>query len=129
MPEYEFISKAADRCGCKILLDVNNIYVNAMNHKLDAKKFIDNVDANKIGEIHLAGHSLESIEGVKVRIDTHDNSVVAEVWDLYDYTIRTKGSLPTLIEWDKNIPALDVLLSEAQKAEDIIILNREKNVA
>lgn len=129
MPEYEFISKAADRCGCKILLDVNNIYVNAMNHKLDAKKFIDNVDANKIGEIHLAGHSLENIEGVEIRIDTHDKKVVDEVWDLYDYAIRTKGAVPTLIEWDKNIPSLTILLSEAKKAEDIIYNRREKNVA
>lgn len=129
MPEHEFISKAADRCGCKILLDVNNIYVNAMNHKLDAKEFIDNIDASKIGEIHLAGHSLENIEGVEVRIDTHDKLVVDAVWDLYDYTIRTKGALPTLIEWDKNIPSLDILLSEAQKAENIIRNMREKNVA
>lgn len=129
MPEYEFISKAADRCDCKILLDVNNIYVNAMNHKLDAKDFIDNIDASKIGEIHLAGHSVESIEGVEVRIDTHDKIVVDEVWDLYDYTIRTKGALPTLIEWDKNIPSLDVLLLEAKKAKDIIDLNMEENAA
>lgn len=120
MTEWEYISKAAKRSGCNILLDINNIFVSGHNNKFCPRNYIDSIDANKIGEIHLAGHSIQRIKDVDVRIDTHDDLVLDEVWDLYNYAIDTKGLIPTLIEWDKNLPTLSVLLSEAYKAEKIL---------
>ncbi len=129
MPECEFMLQVVDRTKCKILLDVNNIYVNSKNHNFDSYNYISKFKADLIGEIHLAGHSVNSINGQEIRIDTHDNTVVEAVWDLYRVAVKTLGIIPTLIEWDQNIPSLDVLLSEASKAAKIQTESLQKNAA
>ena len=120
MQEWDFLAELARASGCGILLDVNNVYVSARNHGFDAQRYIASMPAEAIGEMHLAGHSVEQIEGVELRIDTHSTFVCDAVWALYQFTIRRIGPRPTLIEWDSDIPALDVLLGEADRAAEIM---------
>jgi uncharacterized protein len=129
MPEYEFMLQVAEKTKCKILLDVNNIYVNSKNYNFDPYNYIKQFTANIIGEIHLAGHSVNNIDGQEIRIDTHDNLVVSDVWDLYKFTMQTLGIIPTLIEWDQNIPELEVLLGETKKAARIQTESLQKYAA
>lgn len=121
--EWEFLVETANRSGCGILLDVNNIYVNACNHDFDPREYIKAIPADAVGEIHLAG--FEQRDGLL--IDTHSRNVSDDVWDLYEFTINLLGPRPSLIEWDADIPELDVLLEEASKAQSI--LQGEKNAA
>ncbi len=116
IPEWDFVREVAARAGCKILLDVNNIHVNAVNHGFDAQTYLDAIPAGQVGEIHLAGFE----DTGDVLIDTHGAAVCDEVWALYEKAIARLGPVPTLIEWDTDIPALDVLLAEAQKADRIL---------
>ena len=116
IPEGEFVAELARRSGCGVLLDVNNAWVNAVNHGTDAGRFLDAIEPHTVGEIHLAGFEATD-DGL---IDTHGAPVSAQVWALYAETIRRLGPRPTLIEWDTNIPALEVLLGEAAKADAIL---------
>lgn len=121
IPEWEFLSAVAERTGCGILCDVNNIFVSACNHGWDAAAYIDALEPSLIGEIHLAGHSLRELgDGVAIRIDDHGSAVIEEVWRLYRRAIARFGAVPTLIEWDNDIPAFDILLAEADKADAIL---------
>jgi uncharacterized protein (UPF0276 family) len=115
--EPEFLTKIASKSGAGILLDVNNIYVSCVNHGWDAKAYINSIPKNLVKEIHLAGHSVKEIKDQKLLIDTHDNFVCQEVWELYALAIQKFGNVPTLLEWDSNIPALSVLVTEALKAK------------
>ncbi len=116
MSECEFLAELSRRSGCGILLDVNNLYVNAQNFDFDARAemrhLLANVPAGAVGEIHLAGHS----QGELCLIDTHGSRVSEPVWALYRDAIAQCGRVPTLIEWDTDVPALDVLLDEAESA-------------
>lgn len=112
LAEWDFLSQASRRSGCGILLDVNNIWVSACNHGFEAARYLEAIDGERVAEIHLAGH--ERIGGRLV--DTHGTRVSPEVWALYDAAIARFGPRPTLIEWDTDIPALDVLLGEAATA-------------
>jgi hypothetical protein len=112
IPEWEFLAQLAVKADCGLLLDVNNVYVNAFNHKYDARKYIDALPADRIVQIHLAGHRNL---GSHI-IDTHDNVVADEVWKLYAYTMRRKGLISTMIEWDEHVPEFPVLLAELDKA-------------
>lgn len=116
MPEWVFVNEVAKRAGCGVLLDVNNIYVNATNHGFDAKTFIDAIDPATVGEIHLAGFQ----DTGDILIDTHGARVHEDVWALYAYAIARLGPVPTLIEWDTDLPALDVLLDEAAHANRVL---------
>jgi uncharacterized protein (UPF0276 family) len=116
IPEWEFVREVASRSGCRILLDVNNIYVNAVNHDFDAEVYLDAIAPGTVGEIHLAGFE----DAGDVLIDTHGAAVCDEVWRLYAYAVARFGSVPTLIEWDTDIPTLGVLLAEADKANRIL---------
>ena len=116
IPEWEFVREVAQRAGCRILLDVNNIYVNAMNHGFAAATYIDAIEPGSVGEIHLAGFE----DTGDILIDTHGSAVCEEVWKLYAHAIRRLGPVPTLIEWDTDIPALSVLLGEADKANHVL---------
>jgi hypothetical protein len=113
IPEWEFIAALAQRTGCKLLLDVNNVYVNASNHGFDADRYIAAVPSDAVAEIHLAG--FEQSDGCL--IDTHGAPVAPEVWALYARTIDRLGPRPTLIEWDTDIPAFSVLQREAATAQ------------
>jgi uncharacterized protein (UPF0276 family) len=116
IPEWEFVAEVARRTGCGLLLDVNNIWVNAVNHGFDPHRYLAAIDPRHVEEIHLAGFEA----GETGLIDTHGSSVSADVWSLYEDSIARIGERPTLIEWDTDIPALDVLLGEAAKAQAIL---------
>jgi uncharacterized protein (UPF0276 family) len=117
IPEWEFLAAVARRTGCGILCDVNNIFVSSFNHGWDPSQYLAALPPAAIGEIHLAGHSVKHLEGGQtLRIDDHSSHVVPDVWALYDEALNLFGPVPTLIEWDTNIPALDVLLGEAARA-------------
>jgi uncharacterized protein (UPF0276 family) len=120
IPEWEFLREVAARSGCGILLDVNNIYVSAVNHGFDARRYLDAIPAEAVGEIHLAGHVAKDIEGTQLLIDSHSQPVTAAVWELYAYALERMGSKPTLIEWDSELPAFEVLQAEAAKAESYL---------
>ena len=121
IPEWEFIAELARRSGCALLLDVNNIYVNAVNHGFDAEDYLRAIPAASVQEIHLAGFErLEEQDGALCLIDTHGNAVSAEVWRLYARAIAHCGAVPTLIEWDTDIPPLATLLAEADKANAVL---------
>lgn len=118
IPEWEFMAAVAARTGCGILCDVNNIFVSACNHGWDALTYLAALPPAAIGEIHLAGHAVRTLEdGSLLRIDDHGSRVTPEVWALYEQALAHFGPVPTLIEWDSNVPELAVLLDEAAHAE------------
>lgn len=111
--EPEFLRELCQRTGCGILLDVNNVYVSSFNHGWDAKAYIDAIPAASVVQYHLAGHRNK---GSHI-IDTHDDFVIDEVWELYRYTLSRIGMRSTMIEWDDAIPEFSVLLAELEKAK------------
>ena len=115
MTEWEFISEVAERADCLLLLDVNNVYVSGFNHGFDPHDFIDALPAQRIQQIHLAGHSNC---GSHI-IDTHDAPVIDEVWKLYGYTIEALGLVATMIERDDHIPDLATLVNELDQAREV----------
>jgi uncharacterized protein (UPF0276 family) len=118
IPEWEFLAALSRRTGCGLLCDVNNIYVSASNHGWDASAYLRGLPISAIGEIHLAGHATRRLaSGKLLRIDDHGSRVASEVWTLYAEALGLFGPVPTLIEWDTDIPPLDVLLAEAATAE------------
>ena len=123
MPEWEFFSAVAQGADCGILLDINNVYVNACNHDFDAKQYIAAISPERVGEIHLAGHAVNRIDDQHILIDTHDGQVSEDVWRLYEYALARIGARPTLIEWDNKIPSLGELIAEADKAEHYLAVN------
>ena len=130
IPEWEFMAAIAHRTGCGILCDVNNIVVSASNHGFDARDYVNNLPARGIGEIHVAGHSIRELGGGRsIRIDDHASRVSGEVWDLLGHAIARFGAVPTLIEWDNEIPGLSTLLDEAAKARAVIAHAKEMSVA
>jgi len=117
MTEWDFLAALVRETGCGLLLDINNVYVSAMNHGFDAKAYLDGIPIDAVQEFHLAGHTLVSRNGREIRIDTHDRPVCAAVWELYADALQRFGPTPTLIEWDSDIPSLDTLAAEARRAE------------
>lgn len=115
--EPEFLNTLIKQTGAKLLLDINNIFVSCSNHGWDAQKYLQAIAPDTVAEIHLAGHSIKELPDQQyLRIDTHDNKVCDEVWELYAIAIKRFGPVPTLLEWDKDLPPLDVLIKEAKKA-------------
>jgi uncharacterized protein (UPF0276 family) len=121
IPECEFLAALAQRTGCGILCDVNNIHVVACNHGYDARRYIDALPRETVGELHLAGHSIRDLgHGRTIRLDDHGGRVEPEVWTLYEAAVARFGLQPTLIEWDTDIPPIEVLLEEAAKAQRVL---------
>ena len=116
MNEWDFVAAVARRTGCKLLFDVNNVYVNAINHGFDPRVYLATIPADAVAEIHLAGFDATG----PCLIDTHGARVAPPVWTLYRETIDRFGPKPTLIEWDTDLPALEVLLEEAAMAQTIL---------
>ena len=112
MPEWEFLARLAEDADAGLLLDVNNVYVSAFNHRFDARTYVDAIPADRVVQYHLAGHTHK---GTHI-IDTHTGEAVPEVWELYARSIARTGPAATLYEWDEDIPEFDVVLAEAQKA-------------
>jgi uncharacterized protein (UPF0276 family) len=118
--EPAFLAEVARRTGCGILCDVNNIYVSARNNGWSAEAYLQALPTHAVAELHLAGHSLQQVDGHPLRIDDHGSPVCAEVWALYRLALERFGCLPTLIEWDSDVPPLQVLLAEAVQAQQYL---------
>lgn len=112
LSEWEFLTTVADEADCAILLDINNIFVNAFNHEFDAVQYIDSVPTERVVQFHLAGHS----DHGTYLLDSHDHPIRPEVWNLYEHAVSRFGRLPTLIEWDDNIPEFEILAATAEEA-------------
>lgn len=112
MPEWEFVAEIAERADCGLLLDCNNVYVSARNHGFDPETYVDAIPADRVVQIHLAGHTDKG----RYVLDTHSDHVADAVWALYRRLLARTGPVSTLVEWDEAIPAWDVLADEAAKA-------------
>jgi len=115
MTEWEFIQEITERADCLILLDINNIYVSAFNHKFDPYTYLEGIPVERVRQFHLAGHTQEE----DMIIDTHDHPIVDPVWDLYAAAVRRFGYISTMIERDDNIPTVHELLTELDQARQI----------
>lgn len=120
IPEPDFLSEVASRTGCRLLFDVNNVYVSSRNVGYDAEAYVDSADAELIGEVHLAGHAVDRNGPETLLIDDHGAVVDDPVWALYERLIARVGPKPTLIEWDTNVPDWQTLYGEALKADQIL---------
>jgi uncharacterized protein len=112
LAEWEFLGAVAERADCGLLLDVNNVYVSAANHGFDAGAYLAGLPADRVAQIHLAGHT----DMGTYLFDTHDGPVLEPVWDLYRQAVQRFGRVSTLVEWDARIPPLDVVCAEAERA-------------
>jgi len=120
IPEPEFLAELVRRTGCGLLCDVNNIYVSAHNVGFDAVAYVDALPREFVCEIHVAGHARNDADGLTILIDDHGSRVSPEVWSLYAHAVTRLGPVATLVEWDTDIPALDVLLAEACVADGLL---------
>ena len=118
--EADFLNTLTQRTGGFILLDVNNVYVNAHNHGFSAEQYLQTLAPSVVKQIHLAGHERQNT----LLIDTHGSAVIEDVWDLYRYALRRFGAVPTNIEWDSNIPAWSVLWQQVEKAQSMFVENK-----
>lgn len=127
--EIDFIAEIARRTGCGLLLDVNNVYVASTNQEWDPLAYVEAYPLAHVQEVHLAGHTRDADDkGRPLLIDTHNHPVDEVVWDLYAHAIALWGPLPTLIEWDADVPAWPVLEAEADRAEAIMVAAQAKAV-
>jgi uncharacterized protein (UPF0276 family) len=119
--EVDFLAAIANRTGCGLLIDVNNVMVSAVNHRLDPIAYIDRFPVELVGEIHLAGYD-ETVDGVgdRLLIDAHGSAVRTDVAELYRHTLSRSGPLPTLIEWDNDVPDFATLNAEAVRADAML---------
>jgi uncharacterized protein len=113
--EWEFLGAVAEQADCGLLLDVNNVYVSAMNHGFATETYLAGLPADRVGQIHLAGHT----DMGAYLFDTHDGPVVEAVWDLYRQAVRRLGRVSTLLEWDDRVPDLEVVCAEAERARQV----------
>ncbi len=118
--EWEFLVEVQQRTDCRLLLDLNNVYVSAFNHGFDCETYLAAIPADKVDEIHLAGFIIKPLDKGEVWIDTHSRPVSDEVWQLYRDWIKQHGARHTLIEWDLDIPEPERLLAEAEKATHLL---------
>jgi uncharacterized protein (UPF0276 family) len=112
MTEWEFLGELCDAAGCGLLLDVNNVYVSSYNHGFDARQYVDGIPADRVVQVHLAGHTNE---GTHI-LDTHSGRAIPQVWKLYERLVARTGPVSTLFEWDASIPPLAAVVREAAKA-------------
>ena len=112
MTEWEFLNEVVEQADCGILLDVNNIYVSSRNHEFDPYEYLNDIPAERVAQIHIAGHS----KFRKYILDTHDHPVIDPVWKMYEHAIRRVGPTATLLEWDDRIPSFEEVHAEALKA-------------
>ena len=117
IPEVEFLAAIAERTGCGLLLDVNNVFVQAKNHATDAREYLKQFPLDRVREVHLAGHDEQTDDvGAPLLIDAHGTPVAEPVWTLYSEVLACTGAIATLIEWDNDVPAWPVLRAEAERA-------------
>jgi uncharacterized protein len=127
--EVDFLREITRRTGCGLLLDVNNVFVSATNHRFCARAYLATFPLEAVGEIHLAGHGREELPSGPLLIDTHGAPVADPVWTLYAEVLARTGPLPTLIEWDNDVPAFDVLLLQAARAGEYLVRTGRSHAA
>lgn len=127
LDEAAFLTELSRRTGCRLLCDLNNLYVSSRNLDIDAEKYLSELPVDCVAEIHLAGHSTVETATGPVLIDDHGSQVCDAVWALYPRALQRFGPLPTLIEWDNDLPSLSVLLNEASKGR--VVLENSKKAA
>jgi uncharacterized protein (UPF0276 family) len=121
IPEVDFLAELSKRTGCGLLLDINNVFVSSRNHCVDALSYLQSFPLDRVNEIHLGGHDEEADDnGMPLLIDSHGSAVADAVWTLYAQVVRRTGALPTLIEWDNDVPDWPTLCAEAIEAQDIL---------
>lgn len=120
LAETDFVTQIAQRTGCGLLLDINNVFVSTTNHRADPRAYLADFPLDKVGEIHLGGHAEEELPSGPLLIDDHGSPVADPVWTLYAETMARTGPLPTLIEWDNDVPPFAELLAEARRAAGIL---------
>jgi uncharacterized protein len=120
IPETEFLAQLVARTGCGLLLDVNNVFVSATNHRTDPMAYLAAFPLDAVAEIHLGGHDEEQLPSGPLLIDAHGSPVADPVWALYRAVLGRTGPLPTLIEWDNDLPAWPALLAEASRAQTLL---------
>ena len=121
IPEVDFIAELSKRTGCGLLLDVNNVFVSARNHATEPLAYLDSFPLERVKEIHLGGHDVDVDDaGVPLLIDSHGSPIVEDVWMLYAHVVARAGALPTLIEWDNDVPDWPGLLAEAGRAQGVL---------
>ena len=125
IPEHEFLVEVSLRSGCGLLLDINNVHVNAVNHDFDPVAYLDAIPPERVAEMHLAGHTARRFGEREILIDTHNTPVCRPVWALFRHAVARFGPRPTLIEWDSDYPPLEQLISEAATARRILDEARE----
>ncbi len=122
--EWDFVAAVANEADCAILLDLNNIYVNAFNHRFDPRRYIDAIPAERVVQFHLAGHS----DHGAYLLDTHDHPISAPVWELFEYAVGRIGEVSTLVEWDDRIPPfaeLSAVADEARRRAHAVVAARK----
>jgi len=123
IPEWEFFAAIPDKTGCGLLLDVNNVYVSCFNHNYDYREYLNAINPDDVKEYHLAGYAHKKLDKGEIFIDDHGCKVHDVVWDMFAETVKVVGVKPCLIEWDTNIPGIEVLKAEADKAQQIMDLS------
>jgi uncharacterized protein len=129
IPETDFLAQIARRTGCGLLLDVNNVFVSCVNHRSDPLAWLDAFPLDLVGEIHLGGHDQEDLPSGPLLIDAHGAEVAEPVWALYAEVLDRAGPLPTLVEWDNDVPEWHVLMAEAQRAATLLADRRQHAAA
>jgi uncharacterized protein (UPF0276 family) len=130
IPEVDFLNEIARRTGCSLLLDVNNVFVQAKNHGTSAEAYLTDFPLTRVKEIHLGGHDARQDEtGAPLLIDAHGTAVADPVWELYDSVIARTGPLPTLIEWDNDVPEWTMLAAEARAAGAVLARHATRKAA
>lgn len=127
LSETVFLREIVRRTGCGLLLDVNNVFVSATNQRTDARDYLAQFPMEAVGEIHLGGHAEDELPDGPLLIDAHGSEVADPVWTLYGEVLDRLGPMPTLIEWDNDVPPFDVLMAEAQRAQDILYTKGEQH--
>lgn len=124
--EPDFLAELAQRTGCSLLLDINNVYISARNMGACAQDYLRAFPMQRVSEIHLAGHHADATHGESLLIDSHDTAVAPDVWELYEHVLQCTGPVPTLIERDSQLPELSVLMQERQRAHNLLNATRSK---
>jgi uncharacterized protein (UPF0276 family) len=117
--EWDFLNELCRRADCGILLDLNNVFVSSQNHGFDPRAYLDGIDADRVGQLHLAGHSHIESEHGDFLLDSHIGPVPSTVWDLYRYAIARFGTRSTLVEWDSEVPSFEKVVAESRQAAAI----------
>ena len=120
IPEVDFLHEVARRTGCGLLLDVNNVFVSCTNHRTDPRRWLADFPLHLVGEIHLGGHASEDLPSGPLLIDSHGSEVADPVWTLFAEVIARVGPLPTLVEWDNDLPDWPTLRAEAKRAQSVL---------